>query len=61
MVFTQSFRAVGDADIEEIPCDLVDDQYVIFWENVELVFPSVKFVKNGKVTITMMRDSTQQR
>jgi hypothetical protein len=61
MELTQSFRLVGDVDTEEIPCDFIDGQHIIFWENIEQVFSGVKYVKNGKVTINMMRDSTQAR
>lgn len=58
---TQSFRLIGNINIEEIPCDHVDGQYIIYWEDIEHVFPGVKHVKNGKVTIKMMRDSNRIR
>jgi hypothetical protein len=58
---TQEFRLNGEENTEEIPCDFVNGQYVVDWEDIEQVFPDVKQVKNGKVTITMMRDSNQAR
>lgn len=54
---TQSFCLIGSMDIEEIPCERIDGQNIIFWEDIEQVFPGVKHIKNGKVTINMMRDS----
>ncbi|KAG0049742.1 hypothetical protein BGZ89_004087, partial [Linnemannia elongata] len=58
---TQSFRLIGSMDIEEIPCDLIDGHYVVSWEDIEQVFPGVKHVKNGKVTVPMMKDPNRKR
>ncbi|KAG0041945.1 hypothetical protein BGZ89_007147, partial [Linnemannia elongata] len=58
---TQSFRLIGNKDIEDIPCDHVAGQYIVYWEDIEQVFPGVKHVKNGKVTVTMMRDPNRLR
>ncbi|KAF9304019.1 hypothetical protein BGZ91_008996, partial [Linnemannia elongata] len=58
---TQSFRLIGSMDIEEIPCDLIDGHYVVSWEDIEQVFPEVKHVKNGKVTVPMMKDPNRKR
>ncbi|KAF9984943.1 hypothetical protein BGZ75_003514 [Mortierella antarctica] len=54
---TQSLRLVGSTDIEEITCYRVGEQDVVYWEDIEQVFPGVKHVKNGKVTVSMVRDS----
>ncbi|KAF9274072.1 hypothetical protein BGZ88_003297 [Linnemannia elongata] len=54
---TQSFRLIGTTDIEEIACYRVGEQSVVYWEDVEQVFPYVKHVKNGNVTASMVRDS----
>lgn len=54
---TQSFCLIGNMEIEEIPCNYVDGQNIIYWEDIELVFPGVKHVKNGRVAINMLRDS----
>lgn len=58
---TQEFRLNGKENTEEILCDFVDGQYVVYWEDIEQVFPEVKQVKNGKVTVTMMRDTNRGR
>ncbi|KAI8594876.1 hypothetical protein EDD21DRAFT_449062, partial [Dissophora ornata] len=57
MADTQSFRLIGKLDIEDIPLNNVNGQNIVYWEDVQLVFPGVKHVKNGKVAVTMMRDS----
>ncbi|KAG0050385.1 hypothetical protein BGZ89_003873, partial [Linnemannia elongata] len=54
---TQSFRLIGTTDIEEITCYRVGEQSVVYWEDIEQVFPCVKHVKNGNVTASMVRDS----
>ncbi|KAF9947661.1 hypothetical protein BGZ65_008645, partial [Modicella reniformis] len=61
MEVTQSFRLVGETDIEQIPCDLVDGQYVVHWMDIEHVFPKVKYVKNGNVAVNLMKDSNRNR
>ncbi|KAG0060290.1 hypothetical protein BGZ89_012384 [Linnemannia elongata] len=61
MEFTQSFRLIGSMDVEEIPCDLIDGHYAVSWEDIEQVFPGVKHVKNGKVTVPMMKDPNRKR
>lgn len=58
---TQSFRLFGKVDIEEIPCRFVDGRYIVYWEDIELVFSCIKHIKNGKVTVTPMRDSNEIR
>ncbi|KAF9121766.1 hypothetical protein BG015_005736, partial [Linnemannia schmuckeri] len=61
MELTQSFRLIGSMDIEEIPCDHVDEHHVVYWEDIENVFPGAKYVKNGSVCVNMMRDSNRIR
>ncbi|KAI8603001.1 hypothetical protein EDD21DRAFT_425512 [Dissophora ornata] len=58
---TQSFRLIGNLDIENIPLDNVNGQNIVYWENIQRVFPGVKYVKNGKVSVNMMKDSHQIR
>ncbi|KAF9271986.1 hypothetical protein BGZ68_002832, partial [Mortierella alpina] len=53
----QSFRLIGSADIEEITYYRIGEQNVVYWGDIEQVFPGVKHVKNGKVTASLMRDS----
>ncbi|KAF9944207.1 hypothetical protein BGZ72_002660, partial [Mortierella alpina] len=54
---TQSFRLIGTSEIEKIPIQHVDGQDFVYWEDIEQVFPAIKHVKNGDVTVTMARDS----
>ncbi|KAI8605918.1 hypothetical protein EDD21DRAFT_400861 [Dissophora ornata] len=54
---TQSFRLIGKSDIEKIPLDNVNGQNIVYWWDIQQVFPGVKQLKNGEVTVTMMRDS----
>ncbi|KAF9274957.1 hypothetical protein BGZ88_002686 [Linnemannia elongata] len=58
---TQSFRLIESTDIEEITCYHIGEQNVVYWEDIEQVFPGVKHVKNDKVTISMLRDSNGVR
>jgi len=56
---TQLFRLAGVT--EEISCDLVQGQSIIYWEDIVQVFPGVKHVKNGNLSVKMMRDSNRNR
>ncbi|KAG0052069.1 hypothetical protein BGZ89_003312 [Linnemannia elongata] len=58
---TQSFRLIGNKDIEKILCDHIDEQNIIYWEDIEQLFPGVKQVKNGEITVSMLRDSSRKR
>ncbi|KAF9366825.1 hypothetical protein BGX34_006094 [Mortierella sp. NVP85] len=58
---SQSFRVTGEKDVEEIACDQVDGQNVIYWEDIEHVFPTVKHVKNGNINVKLLRDSKRIR
>jgi len=58
---TQSFRLLGSMEVEEILCDQIDGQNIIYWEDIEHAFPGVQKVKNGKLIISMMRDSNRAR
>jgi len=61
MDVTQSFRLTGQTDIEDIPCDCVDGDNIIYWEDIEQIYPGVKHVKNGRTTVKLLRDSEQNR
>ncbi|KAG0221104.1 hypothetical protein B0O80DRAFT_534570 [Mortierella sp. GBAus27b] len=61
MQATQSFRLLGTTHVEDILCDQVDGQNVIFWEEIDQVFPGVRHLKNGNVNVKMMRDSNHNR
>ncbi|KAF9952951.1 hypothetical protein BGZ72_005794 [Mortierella alpina] len=48
-------------EVEELPCDQIDGQNIIYWEDIEHAFPGVQKVKNGRVVVKMMRDSNRTR
>ncbi|KAG0278930.1 hypothetical protein BGZ96_002145, partial [Linnemannia gamsii] len=54
---TQSFRLIETMNTVEITPKHVDGQNIVYWEDIEQVFPGVKYVKDGKVAINIMRDS----
>ncbi|KAF9386251.1 hypothetical protein CPC16_007613 [Podila verticillata] len=58
---TQSFRLIGRTNIIKIPVKQVQGQTVIYWDDIELFFSGVKYVMNGDVGITLMRDSKEIR
>jgi hypothetical protein len=55
MEANQSFRLSGKTSIVEIPCDHVDGQHIIFWDDIEQAFPGVQVVKSGNVVIKLLR------
>lgn len=57
----QSFRLVGKPEIVETSCDQIDGQNVIFWEDIEQLFPGVQHVRNNNVVVKMLRDSDRNR
>lgn len=58
---TQSFRLLGTMRIEDIPCDSVNGQYIIYWDDIEQVFPDVRHIRNGKVVVSFLRDPNRNR
>ncbi|KAF9345282.1 hypothetical protein BGX26_003321, partial [Mortierella sp. AD094] len=52
---TQSFRLIGTTDTVEINVNHVGRQNIVYWEDIEQVFPGVKHVQNGKVAVNMLR------
>jgi len=58
---TQHFRLAGTTTVEKIDYDHVDGHNVIYWEDIELVFPGVKHVKCNDVTVKPLRDSNRNR
>jgi hypothetical protein len=57
--YTQIFRLAGAT--EEISCDHINGQTIIYWEEIKQVFPGVKHVKNGNVSVKLLRDSNENR
>jgi hypothetical protein len=58
---TQLFRLVGKTVTKKIPCDHVDGQSVVYWEDIEQVFPGVQHVMNGEIIVKPMRDPNRKR
>ncbi|KAG0061825.1 hypothetical protein BGZ89_011139, partial [Linnemannia elongata] len=59
---TQSFRIAGTTtDIETIDVDNVDGQNIIYWEDIEQVFPGVRHIRNGSTVVKLLRDSNRTR
>lgn len=62
MEHTQAFRPLGTAtETEIIGAELVDGHMVVFWEDIERVFPGIKLVKNGGVVVNLLRDASGTR
>ncbi|KAF9961236.1 hypothetical protein BGZ72_004377 [Mortierella alpina] len=58
---TQLFRLFGKEDIVEITVDQLDGQTIVYWEDIEQVFPGVQHVMHGRVAVSMLRDSSRLR
>ncbi|KAF9949366.1 hypothetical protein BGZ72_008848 [Mortierella alpina] len=58
---TQSFRLTGTTDIVEIPVNHARGLNIIYWEDIEQVYPAVRHVQNGRVVVDMLRDSDEAR
>ncbi|KAI8602769.1 hypothetical protein EDD21DRAFT_413670 [Dissophora ornata] len=58
---TQSFRLTGESDIEKIRLVNINGQNIVYWDEIQDVFPGVKYVNNGEVTVAKMRDSDENR
>ncbi|KAK3819060.1 MAG: hypothetical protein J3R72DRAFT_529307 [Linnemannia gamsii] len=59
---SQSFRVAGTTtDIENIDVDNINGQNVIYWEDIELVFPGVQHIRNGSSAVKLLRDSNRTR
>ncbi|KAG9069807.1 hypothetical protein KI688_009132 [Linnemannia hyalina] len=56
---TQSFRLIETMDTMEITLNHVDGQNIVYWEDIEQVFPGVKRVSNGYSVIKFLRGSDQ--
>ncbi|GJJ76025.1 hypothetical protein EMPS_08383 [Entomortierella parvispora] len=58
---TQSMRLLGRTDIEEITVERICGENVVFWEDIEVVFPGIQRIKNGRATLSMLRSSDGHR
>ncbi|KAK3817496.1 MAG: hypothetical protein J3Q66DRAFT_430945 [Benniella sp.] len=61
MEATQSFRLAGGTDVEEISCSHVNGHLVVYWEDIESVFPEVKRIKCGNASVNLMRSPDEKR
>jgi hypothetical protein len=61
MEANQSFRLAGTTDTVVIPCDHIDGQHIIFWEDIEQAFPGVQIVKSGNAVVKMLRNRNRNR
>ncbi|KAG0058131.1 hypothetical protein BGZ89_001533, partial [Linnemannia elongata] len=57
---TQSFHLIESTDTVEITLHHVDGQNIVYWEDIERIFPRVKRVCNGSSVIKFLRVSDQQ-
>ncbi|KAF9349648.1 hypothetical protein BGX34_001677, partial [Mortierella sp. NVP85] len=57
----QIWRMKRKPDFKDIICGQIDGENVVFWEDIEQVFPGVKYITNGNTVISMMRDSNRKR
>ncbi|KAG0001015.1 hypothetical protein BGZ65_003863, partial [Modicella reniformis] len=57
----QLFRLIGTTDIKRILCSQVEGKNVVYWEDIEDVFPGVKFVQVNGAAVNKMRDQNQTR
>jgi hypothetical protein len=58
---TQLFRLSGTTAVKKIPCDYVDGQTVVYWEDIDYFFTGAKHVMNGQAFVTLLRDSNRNR
>ena len=58
---TQSFRSSRKADILEIPVSYIGGHNIVYWDDIEQVFPGVQHVQNGKVVVNILKDSDGNR
>ncbi|KAG0255402.1 hypothetical protein BGZ95_005767, partial [Linnemannia exigua] len=58
---TQSFRLNGATDILEITVSCIGGQNIVYWDDIEEVFPAASHVLNGKVVVNRLKDSEGNR
>ncbi|KAG0218366.1 hypothetical protein BGX31_011630, partial [Mortierella sp. GBA43] len=51
----QPFCLLGEKEIKIIPCENIYDQNVIYWEDIERVFPGVKYIQMKGVIVSYLR------
>ncbi|KAF9350266.1 hypothetical protein BGX34_001315 [Mortierella sp. NVP85] len=58
---TQLFRLAGKTAVEKIPCDHVHGLTIVYWEDIERVFPGAKHIKCDGIIVNLLRDSNRKR
>ncbi|KAF9356839.1 hypothetical protein BGX26_004654 [Mortierella sp. AD094] len=57
----QSLRLIGGTEIENLTCDNLDGQDIIYWDDIKQVFPGAQHVKNGSVVVGLLRGPDRSR
>ncbi|KAI8597905.1 hypothetical protein EDD21DRAFT_446640 [Dissophora ornata] len=57
----QSFRVAGTTTVGNINVDNVDGQNIIYWDDIEQLFPGVQSIRNGTFLVRLLRDSKRAR
>ncbi|KAI8597906.1 hypothetical protein EDD21DRAFT_407255 [Dissophora ornata] len=57
----QSFRVAGTTTVGNINVDNVDGQNIIYWDDIEQLFPGVQSIRNGTFLVKLLRDSKRAR
>ncbi|KAF9387976.1 hypothetical protein BGX21_000424 [Mortierella sp. AD011] len=57
----QSLRLLGGTEIETIACGRLDEQNIVYWDDIEQVFPGVQYVKNGNLVVDLLRGPDRSR
>jgi len=57
----QRFRLTGQPKVEKILCAPMKGYDVIFWDDIQQVYPDVKHVKCEDVTVSLLRDLDHRR
>ncbi|KAF9965767.1 hypothetical protein BGZ70_004153 [Mortierella alpina] len=58
---TQLFRLNGEPDIKKIDCDQADGQNVVYWDDIQQLFPGVRYIMNDESLVKIMKDSSGRR
>ncbi len=58
----QSFRVAGaTTDILTIDVHNVNGQSVVYWEDIEQVYPGVSHIRNGHAAVSLLRGADHTR
>ncbi|CAO3568867.1 unnamed protein product [Mortierella alpina] len=57
---TQAFRLIGTTEVVKIPIQHVNGQSVVDWDDIQHVFPGLQYVRNGDVSVNLLKDSNRK-